>query len=118
MNRADAELILAPIILGFEVAKGRALELLGKAQEHELNWEHIHDLVRHESDLDQALKFIIAREKAWTVDGIMQAVDTGRAVATWPSVMPGSDFRERIITAWKESRSPNPANVELLRKLA
>jgi hypothetical protein len=118
MNRAEAEFILGPIILGFEVAKGRARELLEKSQEQGLSRDRLHELIRHESDLEQALKFILAREKAWAVDGIMQAVDTGSTIATWPSVMPGSDFRDRTIAAWKESRNPNPANIQPLQRPA
>lgn len=118
MNRADAEHILAPIILGFEVAKDRANELLKQSQERGLDRTRLHEVVRHESDLEQALAFIQAREKAWAFDGLMQAVDTGRAVATWPTVMPGSDYRERVIDAWRESRNQSAANVEPLQRPA
>lgn len=118
MNRAEAEFILGPIILGFEVAKGRARELLEKSQEQGLSRDRLHELIRHESDLEQALTFILAREKAWTVDGIMQAVELGRTVATWPAVMPGSDFRERTIATWRETRNQSATNVEPLRKPA
>lgn len=118
MNRAEAEFILGPIILGFEVAKGRARELLEKSQEQGLSRDRLHELFRHEADLEQAISYIQAREKAWAADGLMQAVDTGRTVATWPTVLPGSDFKERTITAWKESRHPNPANIQTLQRPA
>ncbi|MDP1832617.1 MAG: hypothetical protein Q8K67_11205 [Geothrix sp.] len=110
MIREEAEFILAPIILGFEVAKDRVTELLRQSQPKTgMNRAAYHELVRHESDLEQALAYLMAREKAWAVDGLMQAVDTGRTVATWPSVMPGSDYPSRIIAAWRDSKSETKA---------
>jgi hypothetical protein len=106
MNREEAEFILAPIILGFEVAKDRANELLKQSQERGLDRFRLHEVVRHESDLEQALAYLLARARAWSVDGLMQAVETGsRSAACWPGVMPGSDYRERTITAWRESKA-------------
>lgn len=109
MNRPEAEYILAPIILGFEVAKDRAAELLKQSQERGLDRTRLHEVARHECDLEQALAYLLARGKSWSVDGLMQAVDTGRTVATWPGVLPGSDYRERTIAAWRESKAGTEA---------
>jgi len=120
VNRAEAEYILAPIILGFEVAKDRVAELIKRSEEQGLERSRLNEMMRHELELSYALRFIEARAKGWAVDGLMVAVDTGRSVATWPSVMPGSDYRQRIIAAWREGKAGTEAapNVAPLARLA
>ncbi|HEX9081684.1 MAG TPA: hypothetical protein VF768_05350, partial [Holophagaceae bacterium] len=101
MNSQDAEHILAPIWQGFEAALARTEALLAESQAQPTDRGCAAQRLQHEAELMQAREYLQARRAAFIGTGLMVALDTGRAIRTWPNAYPASDAASRVVEAWR-----------------
>jgi hypothetical protein len=118
MNRDQVEAVLRPIWIGFAAAEERLEALLAESQSNPLDRGNAAQGLRHESDLEAALRYLRARKLGFQRDGLMAALDTGRGVLLWPNVYPGSEASERAGEAWRAARAAKDPKVQPLRREA
>jgi hypothetical protein len=112
MTPDDAARILGPLWIAFELADERLEAMLAESLAQPVAPGTASARCRRAAELEEARAYLRARARAFQGFGLMEAVSTGRAVLTWPNILPAPESRERVLDQWRASRkAPEPLKV-------
>ena len=99
MSPAEAQRILEPVWLGFEVALERLAELRAQAEQTKGT-----EAFRAISDLQEAQAWLLAKARQFQPAGLLTVIDNGAGLIAWPNALPEPGAMETVIQRRRERK--------------